>query len=195
MRKSEDIAELTKALVKFQAEVKNPKLNGSVKVQTSGGSSYSFKYATIGEIKEIIREPLSKNGLAYSQIVEEDGAVTTILMHESGQWVRGRAKLGNVEGKKAQEVGSLITYTKRYSLSAILGLVTEEDDDGNTYDGNSYKYKKKATAKGVGIGIGEQEATSPQMELIKKLAGQHGFELKSSYTKKEASDLISEYMK
>lgn len=205
MKQSETIGKLAKALVKFQSEVENPKLNSSVNVKTTTGGSYAFKYATIGEIKEKIAKPLAENGLSYSQLVGKGGAVTTILMHTSGEWISSQAKLGSLEvekeikgeivkvEKKAQEVGSLITYTKRYSLSAILGLVTEEDDDGNTYDGNSYKYGKKSTAKEMGIKGGE-EATEAQIYRIKTLAKQHGFAVKAKYTKKEASGLISKYI-
>lgn len=206
MKQSETIGELAKALVKFQSEVENPKLNSSVNVKTTTGGSYAFKYATIGEIKEKIAKPLAENGLSYSQLVGKGGAVTTILMHTSGEWISSQAKLGSLEvekeikgeivkvEKKAQEVGSLITYTKRYSLSAILGLVTEEDDDGNTYDGNSYKYKK-TSAKAVGIksGTGE-EATEAQLYRLGKLSKEHGFKMKASYTKAEASGLISKYL-
>lgn len=149
MKTSKSIAEISKALVSFQKGLKSPKLDGSVEVRMKSGGSYNFKYATFSEIIKTVREPLAKNGLGFVQLVGEDATVTTMLFHESGEYIRSRASIGTLQNKNPQESGSLISYLKRYSLSAMLGIVAEDDDDGNIASGNGYSNgtSKSKTAK------------------------------------------------
>jgi len=75
---------------------------------------------------------LTSNGLAVTQIADIDSegraVLETVLMHTSGEWIKGRLPLlANKPDPQAQ--GSAITYARRYSLSAIIGLCTEDDDD------------------------------------------------------------------
>lgn len=140
MERTEQLDQLAAALVKFQLEVPIIPLNKEVRVTTRTGSGYSFKYATLPNIHELVKPILSKCGLAFSQLVEEGGLVTTILMHESGQFISGTFGITPVENSP-QAWGSVITYNKRYSLSAILGISSEEDDDANSASGNEVKVK------------------------------------------------------
>ena len=55
--------------------------------------------------------------------------VTTLLLHESGQWIKSKLKMP-IEKVTAQSIGSTITYGRRYGLSAITGIA-QYDDDGN----------------------------------------------------------------
>ena len=55
--------------------------------------------------------------------------MTTMLLHESGQWIKSKLKMP-IEKATAQSVGSVITYGRRYGLSAITGIA-QYDDDGN----------------------------------------------------------------
>jgi len=92
----------------------------------------------------VCREPLAANGLAIVQTTEhtDDAGVTivTTLLHTSGQWIATDVRLpiaGTLEGGKVgaptiQSIGGAITYGRRYGLSALLGVVTDDDDDGNT---------------------------------------------------------------
>lgn len=137
INKSESIAALAKALSLFQGEMPSVELDGNVKVATKNSGSYSFKYATLAKIVETAKPILTKHGLAYSQLVEMDGSVTTVLMHESGEWI---ASTLHIKGEQtAQGIGSAITYAKRYSLSSILGVVADDDDDANIADGNKFE--------------------------------------------------------
>jgi hypothetical protein len=97
------------------------------------GKSYKFKYAPLDSILNAVRAPLSSNGLALVQLLD-DGDLVTMLMHESGARLAGRVTLPTVEG--VQALGSAITYLRRYSIQAILGIAAEEDDDGNHASGN-----------------------------------------------------------
>lgn len=137
MEKSTSIAEIAKALSVFQDEVPHLTLDRTVKVKTKTGSDYSFKYATFAQILEVVRPLLSKNKMAFSQLVEPDGSVTTILMHESGEYLSSNLL---IKGEQTpQGIGSSITYTKRYAIVSILGLVAEDDDDANIAEGNKHE--------------------------------------------------------
>lgn len=89
--------------------------------------SYSYKYAPLDVILAAVREPLSVNGLAIAQLLEGPDLVT-LLLHESGSTLTARTPLPPWEG--VQQYGSMVTYIRRYALTAMLGIATEDDDDG-----------------------------------------------------------------
>jgi hypothetical protein len=65
------------------------------------------------------------------RIDDEEGAIFlyTILSHSSGEYIVSRFYVCQI-GRPAQETGSALTYARRYALSALVGVVTDEDDDG-----------------------------------------------------------------
>ncbi len=136
MEKSESIKNLAIALCKFQSEISTVTKNKKVKVKTKNGGEYSFPYADFECIRDAIKQPLLDNGLSFSQPVSSDGLVT-ILMHESGEYLCSTLAL-NIN-QQPQDLGSEITYKRRYALSSILGLSTDDDDDGNLASGNEVK--------------------------------------------------------
>lgn len=119
METSNEIGKLSKALKEFQKDVEP--------IGRDAKANYG-RYATLGAILKNIKVPLAKSGLAFTQIVEGDN-LTTMVMHDSGEWLRGTAAL-KLDKQTAQGQGSAITYARRYNLSAALGLDTDEDDDG-----------------------------------------------------------------
>lgn len=121
MEQSPTIAKLADALRKFQVDMRAVE-------RTADNPFFKSKYAPLEDIIEAIKQPLSNEGLSFSQFPEGDG-LTTVLMHESGEWMRATMRIHM--GTKPQEHGSSITYARRYALSAVLGLATEPDDDGN----------------------------------------------------------------
>ncbi len=97
-----------------------------------------------------IREPLAKNGLSVTQTLGNDPVkeniliVETTLLHSSGEWIA--SKLAIVLSKTdPQAIGSAISYVRRYSLSAILGVSAEDDDAEATTDHK----EEKAAGKSV----------------------------------------------
>ena len=140
---SEAINEIALALSKFQSTVKQPKLSKTVKVTTKTGGSYNFKYADLAECMSAAQKPLGENGLAVTQIVVA-GQLRTVLIHKSGQWIASSILLG--QSSDIQAYGSQLTYLKRYSYCAILGLVADNDDDGNVACGNKYQQQDLARA-------------------------------------------------
>lgn len=137
MDKSESIKELATALAKFQGEVTNTINSKTVTVKTKTGSTYSYRYAPLDEVLNIIRPLLSKNGLSVLQSpINESGAIslTTTLLHNSGEWLEYPPLKLKAEADTPQGIGSAITYARRYTLSSILGMSSEDDNDANGGD-------------------------------------------------------------
>lgn len=142
---SDQIDKLAEGLAAAQKTMSLPKRNREVTVSTQGKGSYKFEYTTLDAIIEHVREPLTKNGLWFVQIIaHEDGKtfLDTTLVHTSGQWIRSRAQIVYNAGGRAQEFGSALTYMRRYALSALLGIASEDDDDANVADGNTITDKR-----------------------------------------------------
>ena len=82
---------------------------------------------------DAVRPILSANGLVVTQspsaTMDGSPALSTTLLHISGEFISDRAPLA-VSGTGAQALGSATTYARRYAYCAILGIVTESDDDG-----------------------------------------------------------------
>jgi hypothetical protein len=76
------------------------------------------------------KEDLTREGLAVTQLCEDEGAVTTMLIHTSGEFISSKLTLKPVKDDP-QGRGSCLTYSRRYAYAAILGLVSDDDDDAN----------------------------------------------------------------
>jgi hypothetical protein len=122
---SELVDKIFPALVKAQSVIKNAPKN-------SENPFFKSRYADLATIIDVAKEPTANNGLAVLQSPStEDGKVkiTTRIIHESGQWVEDSISF-TLQKTDPQSVGSAITYGRRYSLAAMLGIA-QEDDDGN----------------------------------------------------------------
>lgn len=124
---SDNIDQLAKALAAAQS---------SLSVAKKDGLNPHFKssYATLQSIWDSAREVLAPNGLSVVQtFAESDGtrmSIVTTLLHVSGQWIRGTLTI-IPQRADPQGIGSAVTYGRRYAISALLGIVADEDDDGN----------------------------------------------------------------
>jgi ERF superfamily len=120
---SPTVAELAKALCAVQA-----KLEPAVKNATN--PHLKSKYADLSSCYEASRALLTANGLTVVQPGEADGGmvgVTTILLHTSGEYIGSTFAIPLPEAK-AQLVGSLLTYFRRYTYQSVIGLSSEDDD-------------------------------------------------------------------
>ena len=125
MNKSDDIKDLAGALCKAQSE-----MGGASK--DANNPFFKSKYADLSSVIRAVKQPFADNGLSYSQLpISRDGlvGVTTILMHNSGQWLSSDLLLKPTKGDP-QAAGSCLTYCRRYSLQSLAGIPSE-DDDGN----------------------------------------------------------------
>lgn len=133
MRTSESIKNIAKAMAQFQAEVKNP-------VNTAENPFYHSKYAPLNAVLNLVRPLLTKHGLSVLQSPSSDGehiSVTTLITHESGEWVESDPLTLKADKVSAQGAGSAVTYARRYAISAMLGISNEDDDDGNYASGTN----------------------------------------------------------
>lgn len=129
---------LAAALAKAQASFPVISRDKEVTVVLKTGGSYKFKYAPLDAILAAVRAALADNGLAISQLLD-GGDLVTMLLHKDGQTLTGRFPLPRSDGDTVQALGSAITYLRRYSIQAILGIAAEEDDDGNRASGNTVR--------------------------------------------------------
>ncbi len=126
MIKSDNIEKLVVDLIKVQQEL-GPITKDAINPFFKSG------YITLTKVWGTVRETVNKHGFAVSQVLDShDGkpVLTTILMHESGQFLAGDYPLVPVKDDP-QGYGSAITYARRYGLCSILSIVADEDDDGN----------------------------------------------------------------
>jgi len=121
MNTSEQISELAAALAAAQGAMKNAVMNRT-------NPHFKSRYADLAAIWDAARQPLSANGLAVVQTIG-DGVLHTRLLHTSGQWIASEHPLPMAG--RPQEIGSALTYARRYSLSALIGIAADEDDDAN----------------------------------------------------------------
>lgn len=155
MKTSEQLNELAEALAIAQGQFTSPEKNRDVDVE-SDRAKYSFAYATLDAVLDMVRPHLTANGLSIVQTVDEEPAplpeaphnaiprLTTRLLHKSGQWIEGSLRM-QIERAGNQGVGSAITYMRRYGVMAMLGICSAtDDDDGNAGDGNRAQYRDRA---------------------------------------------------
>ena len=138
MKTSESIKELAAALCKFQAAVKDP-------AKDQNNPFFKSKYVALDGLLAAVRKPLADNGLSFLQMPSSsDGqvSVTTLLMHTSGEWIEFDPFTLPVAKRDAQGVGSAVTYARRYSLSSILGVAWDDDDDGNSCSNHAGKSRQ-----------------------------------------------------
>jgi hypothetical protein len=125
------IKELAAALVKAQGEINSAEFDAT-------NPAFKSRYATLGSIIKAVRPALAKYGLAVIQPVTTDEThiiVDTILIHESGEILKQSLSLpmaADTSRNFVQQIGSTITYIRRYALASFLGVYADEDDDGNT---------------------------------------------------------------
>lgn len=123
MKTSESIAEIAAAMALAQAE-----MGGAQK----GANNPFFKssYADLGSVIAAVKAPFAAHGLSYVQFPSmDDGmvAVTTRIMHKSGEWLEGTIK-APLAKNDAQAVGACISYLRRYSLQSAAGIPAVDSD-------------------------------------------------------------------
>ena len=121
---SESIAKLAEALSKAQGEIKGAK-------KDSTNPHFKSQYADLESTWEACRGPLSKHGLSVVQMpYSRDGkiGVETLLLHSTGEWIKGEIEVKMAQESNPQNAGSILTYLRRYSLQGAVGIAPEDDD-------------------------------------------------------------------
>nr|DAU35638.1 MAG TPA: ERF superfamily protein [Caudoviricetes sp.] len=127
MKHSDELKNLAKALAKFQADIKDP-------ARDKDNPYFKSKYVALDGLLDAVRPVLAANGLSFIQSPVSNGqdmGVATLLMHDSGEWIESDPFMLHAVKNDPQAGGSAITYARRYSLSAVLGVAWDDDDDAN----------------------------------------------------------------
>lgn len=159
-----DLDKLAPALVAFQADLQPVD-------KSAANPFFKSKYAPLPEVMKAIQPLLAKHKLAVSQFpttIEGQSALRTLLLHESGQVIEDVSPL-LLAKQDAQSQGSAMTYARRYGVMAVLGVVADEDDDGN----HASTPSNRPTAAPQSAG-GQRLATDKQKGMISALAREKG---------------------
>lgn len=131
MKQSEKIDQLAAALSALQGKVQDvEKDSKNTFFKTPDGKPSG--YASLAAVLQAVRPLLAEHGLALCQMpntVEGKPVLSTMLVHKSGQYLQADAPL-LIDKANSQGWGSALSYARRFSASAILG-VAQVDDDGN----------------------------------------------------------------
>ena len=125
---------LTDALGAFQDDCPQIAKKQTAKIPTKGGGSYSFSYADLSDIAKAIRPHLKAHGLSYSFDSKMDGVMLTVgckVRHRDGGTVTATFTCSTETSAAmsgAQKAGAALSYAKRQSLGAALGLITTTAD-------------------------------------------------------------------
>ena len=142
MNQSTDITKLAIALCVVQKNLPRAK-------KDSINPHFKKSYADLSSVWDACLDPLTKNGLSVAQLPGKDEHgqyVETMLIHESGQWLKSRAYVTPVKDDP-QAIGSAITYARRYGLSAMVGVCPEDDDAEGAMDRKNHPAQQPETTR------------------------------------------------
>lgn len=171
MNRSEQIGELMGALAKAQSEFTHA-------TKDSTNPAFNSKYADLAANIVAVRPALSKHGIAFLQLdesdVERQTASVTTSLHHGEQWISitAEAPAVGLKGFNVQSLGACWTYLRRYTLQALCGLASDDDDGNSLAIENKPTAKKQAAPKGTA----EQTQTGTRSQFFSK-AKEYGWGL------------------
>jgi len=176
-----------------------------IKDKTVTTGSYGFSYASLDAILDACRPALTKHGLALVQLLEHNGqpCIRTELRHADGGVLGSSFPLPNMP-ERPQQLGSLITYHRRYAITALLGVAAEEDDDGQQAaqaarsdrpwrPDETMELATDAQVKNIWrlMGAGEKQEIATKDQLREQMGAMYGTEDPKELTKNQASQAIT----
>ena len=168
------------ALSKAQGELTNVE-------KKHEGYQGRYKFADLGQVLDIIRPVFAKHGLAFTQLIGDatDGrvSVTTMLLHESGQTLETTSSMAlhkQAGLSDAQAAGSIITYLRRYQITAMAGIAQEDTDAA--IEEKPKRVRKPATSENF-------QKPTPNPDVIRDLLACENLEtLKEKWDKLDKSE-------
>ena len=137
--------ELFNAVSNFQAEC--PKISKDSNNPFFSDAKRKVNYASLPHILTVITPILKKNGLLILQPVINNCVVTKLIHIETGQTLESVYDIVCKDSTNAQQIGSGVSYARRYSITSILNLNIDDDDDGNSATANGNNGTPKPIAK------------------------------------------------
>ena len=148
---------------KYFGEITNPK-------NTKVNPFHKSKYAPLDEVMNTIRPVMSKYGFSLIQIpamVDGGVAINNLLTHKNGAYMTVEGLILKPQKPDAQGVGGAITYGRRYTASAIAGVMAEEDDDGNGASGVNKTSKSDTKVSTTTSTTSKSEKKEPTLTQLK----------------------------
>lgn len=164
MKTSEAIELFAKDYSAMQAELKNPP-------KTKTNPYFNSSYVDLADGLQEIRTVMSKHNLSFIQgtsILDGLIVLNTRIMHNSGQWIESDYPIGGFG--KPQDMGSAMTYARRYALFGLAGVAGEDDDDGNAAQNADQKPVKTAKAPAKQMDPGLKPDDSEKLLAVIKVA-------------------------
>lgn len=119
---SEQLDQLAGALSQLQGELPHV---------AKDSKGYGYNYSSLSDTLDTVKPLLVKYGFSLTQFEDGGENLVTMLLHKSGQYIKGRMKLISIGMKganEAQQKGAVLSYFRRYSIQAILGMAAEDSD-------------------------------------------------------------------
>lgn len=162
MRTSDATDKIDAALAKAQGELENP-------LKDATNPHFRSKYATLDAGLNIVRSVLSKHGISVTQPTGfEDGVLMLYTrLACAGQWIQAEYPVSQFPVKQ-QELGSCLTYSRRYSLFSLVGIAGEEDDDANAATSPTPAPKRAAKPEAVEL-LSLDDSTRERDVMLKNL--------------------------
>lgn len=155
---------LAAALAAFQGEMPTVPKSQTAKVPTKAGGSYSYTYAGLADVTEAAMPLLAKHGLSFACLptrTDQGHELVGTLLHASGEKMEGSLP---IYGRTPQEIGSALTYMRRYLVGCMTGLVTDDDDDG-TLASNASGRAKASNTRGARPNAKQESGADPWDQL------------------------------
>mgnify|MGYP003143382659 FL=1 len=137
---SDDITQLLTALYKARDNFHPLVKSGTNSFFKSAGGK-PHKFSTLDDIFFSCTNALRREQLEIFYTTKAEGELNflcpTLYQLESKQWIRSETIIGDVRSK-AQDIGSAITYMRRYHIQAMLNLEADYEDDGNVASGRNH---------------------------------------------------------
>lgn len=162
MKTSESIKNLSKALLKAQAQM------GAAK-KDSKNPFFKSNYADLPTVMEVVKAPLNEAGIIVLQPASHrDGKnfITTTLIHgETGEYMESETEVVSAKANDPQAFGAAQTYARRFGLQSML-FIPAEDDDGNYASGRTVERTKASTAPTTAILSGSEAQNAVTANVV-----------------------------
>lgn len=174
-------SQLNKALAELQANLPRITKDLTAKVETRGGSSFKYSYADLALISREVLPLLAKVGLSFTSRPTLTGEGRFVLAYElrhiSGEQIVGEYPLA--ERGSPQEIGSQITYARRYALCAVTGIAPDDDDnDAIVAEKAARRQQREARQPKADAAPKVKPMSADQQKRLQKLFEQLGMDAK-----------------